>query len=69
MRIAFISGHTDLTPSEFQQHYQSKIMQAIADGDNFVLGSAPGDDSFSLQFLLENVDKSRIDRRNSPVKH
>jgi len=61
MKIAFISGHVNLTAVEFEQHYQSLILQAIAAGDQFVIGSARGGDRLALEFLLKNnVNPQRI---------
>lgn len=50
--IAFISGHLDLTPEEFVQHYVSKIDEAVDNGDSFVIGDARGTDSMAQKYLV-----------------
>jgi hypothetical protein len=42
----FVSGHLDLTPEEFEQHYLPVLDRTLAeDGDaSFVVGDAPGAD-------------------------
>jgi hypothetical protein len=44
MKIAFISGHLDLTFQEFQLHYKSYLDKASFHGDLFVVGDANGCD-------------------------
>ncbi len=51
-KIAFISGHLDLLPSQFSIHYSPHITQAISDGHHFVLGDALGTDTQALSYLL-----------------
>ena len=59
--IAFISGHLDLTETQFKEHYVSKIDKAIEAGHDFVLGSAGGADSMALDYLLNHCpDTKRI---------
>ena len=50
-QIYFISGHLDLTKQEFQEHYQSKIDDAIETGASFVVGDARGADSLAQHYL------------------
>src|SRR5271156_2324476 len=60
-RIAFISGHVDLSQAEFQSYYSSAIDQALNDGDHFVIGSARGADSYALKYLIaKNIDPQKI---------
>jgi hypothetical protein len=50
-KVAFISGHLDVTIEEFREHYCPKILEAIAAGHNFVVGDARGVDNFANMFL------------------
>ena len=50
--VALISGHTDLTPTEFQQHYIPQINKALQDGHHFIFGDAVGADTMALEYLL-----------------
>lgn len=43
-RVAFISGHLDLTDEEFALHYAPAIAEAHAGGWRFVVGDARGAD-------------------------
>ena len=47
----FISGHLDLTPEEFQEHYAPSIDAAIKEGALFVVGDAKGADALAKQQL------------------
>ena len=51
-RTAYISGHLDLTPDEFSDHYAERIMEAFQAGDKFVVGDALGADTMAQEFLL-----------------
>lgn len=51
MPTAMISGHLDLTASEFKTHYQGAIDNAIMQGCAFVVGDAPGADRMAQQHL------------------
>jgi len=56
-----ISGHVDLTTTEFKAHYEEKILAAIQANHKFIVGSARGGDLMGLQCLLEHkVDPSNI---------
>lgn len=60
-RIAFISGHRDITESEFQEHYIPILDKAIKDGDSFVVGDYYGVDIMAQNYLASNgVDKERV---------
>lgn len=60
-RIAFISGHIDITPIQFTEHYAAGLDAAIRRGDAFVLSNADGADTLALAHLRSrNVDPSRI---------
>ncbi|KAH6876826.1 hypothetical protein B0T10DRAFT_497331 [Thelonectria olida] len=52
-RIAMISGHIDISPSEFATHYYYSLDEAIARGDLFILGDAKGTDEMALDYILE----------------
>lgn len=48
----FVSGHLDLTPQEFMEHYRRPIVNAIDRGANFVVGDAAGADIMAQRFFL-----------------
>lgn len=50
--IAYISGHLDLTVSEFYKHYRDVIDKAILAGDDFIVGDAIGTDWIAQTYLL-----------------
>lgn len=52
--IAFISGHTDLSASEFKEHYIESLNNVIKYKHHVVVGNADGADSFTLQYLISN---------------
>jgi hypothetical protein len=54
-RIAFISGHTDLTPTQFNTEYLPLINTAIQSNHHFILGDAIGTDTFALSYFLSQV--------------
>jgi hypothetical protein len=58
MKTAHISGHYDLTESEFERHYRPQIDEAIAHGDRFILGDANGADLRAQQYLFERLGAS-----------
>lgn len=59
--VAFISGHLDLTESQFAEHYIPKIKAALEANHQFVMGSARGADTMALNYLLQHCsDKKRI---------
>ena len=49
--IYFVSGHLDLTETEFAEHYEPKIVEAIASGAAFVVGDARGCDALTQALL------------------
>ena len=49
---ALISGHTDLSDAEFEQHYVSQLDRALNAGHCFILGDAAGADTLALSYLL-----------------
>lgn len=51
-RTAYISGHLDLTPPEFEKHYIPKIDEAIKKGDRFIVCDARGADMMAQEYLL-----------------
>ena len=50
--VAFIIGHTDLSPTLFTRHYTERIEAALQAGHSSVLGDTLGVDSLALQYLL-----------------
>ena len=60
-RVAFISGHLDITPAQFAEHYHPALDAAIHRGDAFVLSDCAGVDTLALTYLRSrHVDPSRI---------
>lgn len=59
-QIAFVSGHRDLIPSEFYQHYQPQLDEAIVAGHWFVVGDAPGADAMVQMYLTDRVAPERV---------
>ncbi|ABC29376.1 hypothetical protein HCH_02576 [Hahella chejuensis KCTC 2396] len=49
--VYFISGHLDLTPQEFEQHYAPAIDQALENQASFVIGDARGADKLAQDYL------------------
>lgn len=54
MTTAFISGHLDLTPDEFEEHYRPQIDKALQDGCLFVIGDARGCDDMTQRYIRRN---------------
>lgn len=59
-QILFVSGHRDLLPAEFGQHYVPKLDAAIAEGHCFVVGDAPGADAMAQAYLAHRVSPERV---------
>lgn len=53
MRV-FVSGHLNLTPEEFAQHYIPRLQQAVDEGHSFVVGDARGADTFAQAWLSQH---------------
>ena len=51
MMTYFISGHTNLTENEFDQHYKARIIEKVNEGAKFVIGDARGADALARKFL------------------
>lgn len=54
-RVAFVSGHTDLTEGEFTDIYVPLLDTALADGHSFLMGDASGVDTQALNYLLSDT--------------
>ncbi|KAF2106453.1 hypothetical protein BDV96DRAFT_654656 [Lophiotrema nucula] len=50
-RVAFISGHIDITPPQFRDNYSAPLDAAIRRGDAFVLSNSRGVDTLALAYL------------------
>lgn len=50
-KVAFISGHRDVTIEEFNEHYVPLIEHAISEGHLFVVGDYQGVDYMAQQYL------------------
>ena len=60
MKTAFVSGHLDLTPEEFQQYYVPKLQIAIAQKHRFVVGDAKGADTLAQGFFAYFANGSDV---------
>lgn len=60
VRTACISGHTDLSDEEFNEHYAPRIEEAVGNGHHLIFGDASGVDTQALAFLLSPsmIDKN-----------
>lgn len=67
--IHHISGHLDLTPDEFDQHYRPTIDAALARGDGFVIGDARGADAMAQNYLLGKTDAVVVYHMFSRARH
>ena len=47
----FVSGHLDLSPEEFGEHYEPALRAGMARGSAFVVGDARGADAMAQAFL------------------
>lgn len=47
----FVSGHLDLSPGEFAEHYVPAIEAALGEGAGFVVGDARGADAMAQEYL------------------
>lgn len=56
MKIAFVSGHGNVTFEEFITHYKPKIDEALSKGHDFVLGDFRGADVLTLEYLKDKTD-------------
>jgi hypothetical protein len=52
----FISGHLTLSEDEFNEHYKTKIDNALAESASFVLGDARGTDEMAQIYLKDKTD-------------
>jgi hypothetical protein len=55
-----VSGHIDISHSEFATHYHNLLDEAIARGDLFILGDAKGTDEMALDYILERDPTAHI---------
>jgi hypothetical protein len=51
--IAFVSGHRDITDSEFNTHYAPKLDKAIQEGHQIVVGDYQGVDYLAQKYLSD----------------
>jgi len=47
----FVSGHLDITPEEFKEHYVEALDTALTAGAYFVVGDARGSDTMAQEYL------------------
>ena len=57
--IVFISGHRDITPEEFAEHYAGEIADAVLEGSSFVVGDCEGVDHMA-QMMLKNAGAKNV---------
>lgn len=50
-KVAFITGHLDLSSSEFELHYRQRISDLYNQGFSFVVGDARGCDTMAQDYL------------------
>jgi len=53
MKTFFISGHRNITPQEFNEHYIPAIEKALEKDCKFVIGDYYGVDMLAQQYLFE----------------
>lgn len=51
MKTYFISGHRNITPEEFEDHYAKRIKRAVEEGSKFVVGDYHGVDAIAQELL------------------
>lgn len=49
----FVSGHLDVTPEEFGEHYAPRLLAAHEAGAEFIVGDARGADTLAQAYLHE----------------
>lgn len=54
-KVAFVSGHTDLSQSDFDRIYVPLIDEALAQGHKFIIGDAVGVDAQTITYLLSST--------------
>jgi hypothetical protein len=59
-KVWFVSGHLDLTPEEFKQHYYPPIRQTLYDYPLFLVGDAPGCDELFQRLMCAAGLSSRV---------
>ena len=58
--IFFISGHRNISESEFTEHYAVNLDYAIANNSDFVVGDYYGVDYMAQKYLKGKVDDSKV---------
>jgi hypothetical protein len=58
--IYFVSGHLDLTQSEFSEHYQPLLDNALSKNAFFVVGDARGADALAQAFLTGKTNQVTV---------
>jgi hypothetical protein len=53
LKTYFISGHRNVTPAEFEEHYAGRIRSAVGEGAKFVVGDYHGVDTMAQQLLKD----------------
>ena len=72
LKTYFISGHSDITKEEFAKHYAPKILNAIEEDANFVVGDFIGVDTMAIEFLhnfIENNPNSTFSPSQVTIFH
>jgi hypothetical protein len=53
LKTYFISGHRNVTPEEFEEHYSERIRESVKVGATFVVGDYYGVDTMAQQLLKD----------------
>ena len=60
-KVYFISGHGDITPEEFKEHYADVIDEKIVEGNcYFVIGDYHGVDTLAQKYLKKKGAKATV---------
>lgn len=56
MATYFVSGHTDITLSEFNQYYEKAMLKLIIEGHSFIMSDEPGCSTMARELLFKHFD-------------
>lgn len=69
MKSVMISGNFDITPQEFEQYYQTPILEAIGKKYSFVVGGNKGFERTVQNFLLSEILRIKEENRRALTMH
>lgn len=58
--VNFISGHLDLSKSEFEEYYRPQIDRALEQAEAFIVGDARGADKLAQEYLFNKTNAVTI---------